>query len=468
MQGRQEFQPELFSQINLESLIPANHLLRKIDRVVHLSFVRDMTAHLYCGGNGRPSIDPELFFRMTLIMHLYNLPSDRRMCEELQFNLAYKWFCKLSVEDKVPDHSSMTKIRDRLGESTFQKIFEHLIKLCIEKKVLKADKVMMDGSIFRADASLNSFVVKDEEGKPSENVAAKNIIGRKYSNETHVSYTDPDCTLAGKPGELKKLTYKVHETIDRETSLILDPYVTAGSAMESKVYIDRISHIENTFGVRIEELTADRGYGAGINLKELSDRKIKSYVPRFRATAGDRVGRDSEGFVFDAERDCYVCPKGFDLSPAPAATPEYKRYRIKGGHCGKCSLKETCLNLPTMKTRNAKHIEIGIFHEYIEQAKEMEQTDDFFKLRSERQWRMEGIFADAKNNHGLERARYRSRAKVQIQVYMIAFVQNIKRLAMRAEGNLGFLIQKAIEKFKKFFETYFIEICCEVPKLVPS
>ncbi|RYZ86981.1 MAG: hypothetical protein EOP06_13500 [Proteobacteria bacterium] len=407
MLGRHEFQPELLSQINLENLIPDNHLLRKIDRVLDLSFVRTMTSHLYCENNGRPSIDPELFFRMTLIMHLYNLPSDRPICEELQFNIAYKWFCKLSVQDRVPDHSSMTKIRDGLGETTFKQIFEHLIKLCIKKKILKADNLMMDGSIFRADASLNSFVNRDDDGKPSQNAAAKNIMGRKYSNHTHVSYTEPDCTLAGKPGELKKLTYKVHETIDRETSLIIDPHVKAGSAMESQVYVDRISHIENTFGVRIEELTADRGYGAGINLKELSERYIKSYIPRFRATAGDRVGRDSEGFVFDAERDCYVCPMGIDLTPAAAATPDYKRYRVKGGQCKHCPLKETCLNIPTMKTRNAKHIEISIYHEYIERAKEMEQTDAFFKLRSEGQWRMEGIFADANNNHGLERVRYR-------------------------------------------------------------
>lgn len=242
---------------------------------------------------------------------------------------------------------------------------------------------------------------------------------------------------AGKPGELKKLTYKVHETIDRETSLIIDPHVTAGSEMEGKVYVGRIDHIEATFGVRIEELTADRGYGYGSCLKELADRKINSFVPRFRATAGDRVARDSEGFEFDKERDCFVCPKGHDLFPSAGSTPDFKRYRIKGGHCLKCPLKSTCLNLPTMKTRGMKHIEMSIFHEYTERAKAMEKTDDFFKLRSERQWKMEGVFADAKNNHGLERARYRSRAKVQIQAYMIAFAQNMKRLATLASGDLA-------------------------------
>src|ERR1035437_6630453 len=145
MLGRQEFQPQLFSTINLESLIPQNHLLRRIDKILDLSFVREMTAHLYCEDNGRPSIDPELFCRISLITYLYNIPSDRRVCGELQFNLAYKWFCKLSVEDRVPDHSSLTRIRDRMGEETFRLIFERLIKLCIAKKILKANKIMMDG-----------------------------------------------------------------------------------------------------------------------------------------------------------------------------------------------------------------------------------------------------------------------------------------------------------------------------------
>ena len=119
MIGRQEYQPTLFSTVNIESFIPKNHLLRKLDRVLDFSFVREMTEHLYCSNNGRPSIDPELFFRIYLIIFLYGIESDRQACDEIQFNLAYRWFCKLALEDTVPDHSSLTKIRDRLGASIF-------------------------------------------------------------------------------------------------------------------------------------------------------------------------------------------------------------------------------------------------------------------------------------------------------------------------------------------------------------
>ena len=133
MQGKQSYQPELFSVFNMETLIPRNHLLREIDAKVDLEFVREMTAELYCENNGRPSVDPVLFIRICLLTHLYNIPSDRQVCEEIQYNLAYRWFCRLSMADQVPDHSSLTRIRDRLGEKTFKDIFDHVVRLCIEK-----------------------------------------------------------------------------------------------------------------------------------------------------------------------------------------------------------------------------------------------------------------------------------------------------------------------------------------------
>ena len=160
MIGRQEYQPQLFSAVQIESFVPESHLLRKIDRILDFSFVREMTEHLYAD-NGRPSVDPVLFFRIYLIIFMYGIESDRQACEEINYNLAYRWFCRLSLEDSVLDHSSLTKIRDRLGEETFKRIFEKIVNICIEKKLVKAKKIMMDGSFIKADAALDSLVPKD-------------------------------------------------------------------------------------------------------------------------------------------------------------------------------------------------------------------------------------------------------------------------------------------------------------------
>jgi transposase len=222
MIGRQEFQQQLFSSIDIEKMIPANHLLRKIDRAVDFSFIRGFTEHLYCTNNGRPSIDPELFFRIYLISFLFGVESDRQVCEEIRYNLLYRWFCKLSLEDPVPDHSSMTKIRDRLGEETFKNIFNKIIQICFDKGLASGTKLMMDGSMVKADAALRSMVDRPAEGESLKDITPpKYIKDRRLRNKEQVSKTDPDCSLAGKMHEPKKLSYKVHTTIDADARIVL-------------------------------------------------------------------------------------------------------------------------------------------------------------------------------------------------------------------------------------------------------
>ena len=329
---------------------------------------------------------------------------------------------------------------------------------------------MMDGSYIKADAALSSMIPKENNLDIKDNAPTKYIKGKKFSNETHISETDPDCTLAGKVGETKQLRYKVHETIDRDSRIILDAHITAGSEVDGKQMLGRIDHIEETFNITIEEFTGDRGYGYGENLTALNQRGIKSFVPRFRPDAGDRVDRDSQGFTFDKEQDCYKCPKGHLMFPLQGSTPDYKKYRMTGGHCSKCDLRESCLNIPAMKTRGAKHIEVNIHHPALEQTAWREKTREFIITRGERQWKMEGIFAEGKDNHGLDRARYRGRAKMQIQAYMIAVVQNLKRMvgyvpaievALQQEmpGTLGSLFSdNFIAKLRQIFHFWRVPV----------
>lgn len=161
MQGQHRYQKKLLHCFDIESVIPQNHFLRKVDKAVDLSFVRKITEPFYCLNNGRPSVDPELFFRTILIGYLYNIKSDRQLCEEIQYNLAYRWFCKLNLEDKVIDHSSITKTRDRLGVETFQSFFNKIVDQCKQQGLVKSGKVMTDGTLLEANASIDSLVKKD-------------------------------------------------------------------------------------------------------------------------------------------------------------------------------------------------------------------------------------------------------------------------------------------------------------------
>jgi transposase len=153
VQGQHCYQPELFSQIDYDQLIPPNHLLRKIDQVLDLSFLNDLTRPLYSEEVGRPSVAPDIFIRMILLQALYNIDSDRQLCEEVGYNLAYRWFCKLSLRDRVPNHSSMTRIRDRMGEGTFKKIFLTVVEQCRSAGLLKGERLMTDGSYIKGKSS---------------------------------------------------------------------------------------------------------------------------------------------------------------------------------------------------------------------------------------------------------------------------------------------------------------------------
>jgi transposase len=166
MQGKKHYQDRLFSTVNLAAMIPKNHLLVRIDRALNLGFIYDLTEDLYCSENGRPSIDPILFFRMQLIGYPYGIRSDRQLCEEVHLNIAYRWFCRLNLEDEVPDHSSLTRIRDRFGVGVYRAIFERIILGLREKGLIKAKKVIVDASIFAADASMDSLVER-EDGDPN-------------------------------------------------------------------------------------------------------------------------------------------------------------------------------------------------------------------------------------------------------------------------------------------------------------
>ncbi|HMH94959.1 MAG TPA: transposase, partial [Bradyrhizobium sp.] len=163
MGNRQTEQPALFYEFSLERHVPASHLLRSIDRFVDLGNIRE---HLrpYYRETGRPSVDPELMIRMLIVGYCFGIRSERRLCEEVHLNLAYRWFCRLSLSDDVPDHSSLTRIRDRLGEEVFEAVFRRIVAQCQEKGLVKDPcRVMTDATLIAADASLDSLIHNDPE-----------------------------------------------------------------------------------------------------------------------------------------------------------------------------------------------------------------------------------------------------------------------------------------------------------------
>jgi len=174
MQGVQAFEPKAKASIDLESFVAEDHFLRRIDRILELSFVRELTAPRYVAEKGRPSIDPEVFFRMQLVAYFYGITTDRRLCDEVRYNLAYRWFSRLPLDEDVPDRSSLTRIRDRLGEEVFETVFRRIVAQCQEKGLVKEHcRVMTDATLMAAAASLNSLVHHDPEQAKQEEEAQR-------------------------------------------------------------------------------------------------------------------------------------------------------------------------------------------------------------------------------------------------------------------------------------------------------
>jgi transposase len=439
MQGVHAFDPTVKATIDLESFVAEDHVLRQIDRVLDLSFVRELTAACYADGKGRPSIDPEVFFRMQLVAYFNGITKDRRLCEEVRYHLAYRWFCRLSLEDDIPEHSSLTRIRDRLGEEVFEAVFRRIVRQCQEKGLVKKDcRVMTDATLIAADASLDSMVHVDPEQAKKETQTQQRCGAfdgrspRMLSNQTHRSCTDPEATLAQKKGTPRQLKYKVHQTIDADSRVILDTEVTTGARHDNQPYLAQLERVRACYQITIGEATADRGYGSADIIRTLQAQQARTYIPLWSGRVGNSKYLKGE-LVYEKEHDRFRCPEGKYLIPNPTVTENHKRYVTSSEECRNCPQASTC----PARTRRGSHQRFvlrNVDQDLFEQVQAQMEQATFLERSSERMWKCEGLFAEAKQYHGLSRAKYRGRRKVQIQAYLIAIVQNLKRLLFPLYG----------------------------------
>ena len=435
MQGKHVFQSRTRTVIDLESFIPKDHFLRRVDHTLEMSFLRDVTAVCYASGLGRPSIDPEVFFRMLLVAYLYDITSDRRLCDEVRFNLAYRWFCRLSLEDDVPDHSSFSRIRDRYGEEIFETVFRRIVELCKEKGLVAQEcRVMTDATLIAADASLNSLIHNDPIEAEKEAIKQRRDRGlrdsssaRRVTNQTHTSRTDPDATLAQKKGTPRQLKYKVHQSIDADSRVILDTEVTTGARHDNQPYLGQLQRIQKKYKITIRAATADRGYGSAAIIRSLQEAGITTYIPLWSGRVGNSKYLKGK-LVYDKKRDRFRCPRGKYLTPNPAICANQKRYVSSSVDCRHCPQRPTCPTEAKKKLPYKRYVRRSLDQDLFEEVQARMEEPEFRKKLSERMWKAEGLFAEAKQNHGLARARYRGRSKVQIQAYLSAMAQNLKRL----------------------------------------
>ena len=420
MQGRTNLSISKNATNIYSDLISKDHILYKIKKLLDFSFILNVTQHCYHPNNGRPAISAELYFKMLLISYLFNIQSNRRLVEEIKYNILYRWFCDLELGDKIPHHSTLSRTRKRFGVDVFEQIFHEILNICRKHELVAAESsVMTDSTLFQANASLDSLKLREDIDIPHE--AKKSL-----SNKTHISKTDPDASFAFKAGTVRSLKYKAHVTTDTTSRVILAIKITTGGVHDSIPYLEQLEYVIQKLKINLTEVIADKAYGTGEIIQSIKDRGIKNNIPLFSSRSGSSENSIIAGFSFEPLGNFYLCPNKKRFSPCKPSG-ETTMYISKASDCASCELRDSC----GAKIKNkgpGRYVTRNQYQElYVEIRQQMD--DALFKQKlTERMWKIEGVMNELKNYHTLSRAQFRGLENVQIQAYMAAIAINIKRI----------------------------------------
>jgi transposase len=447
MGQRSGSQDRLFYSFNLDDHVPADHMLRGIDRFLDLADLRQHLASYY-SHTGRPSVDPELMIRMLLVGYCFGIRSERRLCEEVHLNLAYRWFCRLGLEDKVPDHSSFSKNRHgRFRESdVFRHIFEGVVQRCMTEGLVRGEGFAVDASIVKADANRRRGV-PSEEGIDWSNPELGTRAVREYlraledegqigTTPKNISLTDPGARWTAAPGCPAFFAYSTNYLVDIHAGVIVDVEATAAHRTEendaTKTMIDRV---EQRFDLKPKRLIGDTAYGTAAMLQWLvNEKQIEPHVPVWDHTPRTQETLPSSDFVWSEERNEYRCPQGYALRCDWRPMKEMRSYvtqedtiiyRSRQSDCARCPIKSKCCpNTDIRKIRRSIHEAAR------DVARSLATTRQYKQSRNDRK-KVEVLFAHLKKILKLDRLRLRGPSGAHDEFLLAATAQNLRRMAKR-------------------------------------
>jgi transposase len=422
-------------------------LLRRINPVVThvLAGLREKLKPFY-SQIGRPSIDPVLMLRMLIVGYCYGIRFERKLCEEVELHLAYRWFCCLGLDDTVPDHSTFSVNRHgRFRDSDiFRQLFEAVVRACMDSGLVKGEGFAVDASVMEADASRYHGKAPDEIdwSKPERQTrAVTEFLSGLDDDDPNadraipkvISPTDPCSAWTAKANKRVQFGYGLNYLIDIENAVIVDveatPARTYDEVAATKTMIERT---EERFDLKPDRLAADTAYGTGKFLGWLVGAGITPHIPVWERPDLDDGTFSRHDFVFDAASNAFTCPAGkrlqqyrrnFEHERSGVTKANTRIYRASQVDCGSCALKqECCPGQPRRKV--TRHVN----EEARDYARSLKGTPEFDKSRDERK-RVEMRFAHLKTHHRFERMRLRGLTGARDEFHLAAIVQNLKTLA---------------------------------------
>jgi len=435
----QQNKPKLFHYgVNLDQRVRNNNPLRAIKRMVQFGFVRARVAEFY-GKDGHQSEDPIVIMKLMLLLFLDDVASERELMRIVAERLDYLWFLDFDLDDEVPNHSVLSKARQRWGEDIFEELFVQTVRQCVEAGLVDGEKLHMDGSLIDANASNDSIrtgpaalieklrqAYRGQAEKLDDEEDEDGGERRHKRATTHVSETDPDAALARKTGaDPARLRYKNHRAVDDQCGVITAVETTAADVMENQRLVALVEQHERNTGETVRTVVADTQYGTNENFAVCQERHIRSHMKDLRATyrndAAKRGIFKETDFRYDEEAESYICPAGQSLKRATNLDRGFYIFRSNPKICQQCPLRSQCMK----SKRHIRTLKRHVAHEAIERGRKESRSGWARRDRRRRKHLMEGSFAAATNQHGFKRARWRRLHNQRIQDLLIAACQNI-------------------------------------------
>ena len=455
----------------IDDLVPKNHLLRKIEKAVDFKKIYELTDELYCKDNGRPNVDSVVLFKMVLIQHLYGLNSLRRTHEEIQMNIAYRWFLGYSLHENIPHFSTVSRnFKHRYSLEVIDSVFEWILSEIEEAGYLSPEAVFIDGTHIKANANMKKAIKKavPEAAKIYEERLAEEIgmdreaHGKKplkdkntdddddtpsspATKEILESTTDPECGVFHKGEHKKCFAYAAQTGCDKH-GYVMGVTVNPGNVHDSVAFDGLYDELTEKHP-EIEIVAADSAYKTPWICKKITDDNRIMSMPYKRPNGKDGFFRPHE-YVYDEYYDCVICPENQILKYSTTNRDGYREYKSNKCICQNCPSREKC----TQSKECQKTVTIHIWNNYVELAEDYRHTPYIKQIYEKRKETIERVFADAKEKHAMRYTQYRGLAQVTKWVKLKFAAMNLKKYANHRFGER--LLYAFFDAFC-FFRYYF-------------
>lgn len=431
--------------VDLEGMVPQDHLLRKIDRVVDWTHIYDLVEHLYCEDNGRPAVDPVVLVKMVLIQHLYGIKSLRQTVKEIDMNIAYRWFLGFDLNVRVPHFATISyAFTQRFPSDIFEDIFAWILEEAVSRGYVDASTIFIDATHIKANANRNKKrkimarkTARSYDEQLREEINQDRIqngkkplkddddADNKGEKETTVSTTDPECGLFAKGEHKVEFAYTAHVACDRK-NFILGCEVTPGNIHDSIVFDTVYDQVVEKFP-EVQTVTVDAGYKTPWICKKIIDDKRNPSTP-YKRPAGKEGFFYPYEYVYDEYYNCVICPNNQVLTYATTNKDGYREFKSNPAICKDCPHLCKCTESKTHQKIVTKHI----WDDYIEQAEDYRHSPPgwlSYRLRSQT---IERVFADAKEKHAMRYTLFKGLTRVRNWVKFKFAAMNLKKMAMWA------------------------------------